>query len=427
MSGSKLSFFRQSGWLVITTTLSGFLMSLVHPILQKEMPTGAGAFATFLRRVVAPPIAQGEYGDFYTLLLLFGWLGIPAAGLQTVFAQQTALAINDEQRREVAASVRALLKGTFFLWLGSLVAVFFLQGPILSALKMSSAGPLWVTLISGLTALWTPVIMGVMQGKQDFMILGWSTILNAIGRCIGAAVLVRVLGFQAAGALIGVLLGMWIALGMALGKSTEFFCGPAPKFDWRPWLKSVVPLTLGLAASMFMVSADQFAVKAYFTEGEAGRFAAAGVVARALGAFTGPMALVMFPKIVRSAAQSEKTDVMAYALGATALMGGLAALACTLLPELPIRILYNASYLEIASLVPWFAWCFLPLTLANVLINNLLARQHFEVVPWLLVVAVGYGCALMNFHSTFLTVVQTLGTFSLLQLAVATWFTWRRR
>ncbi len=427
MSGSRLSFFRQSGWLIITTTLSGFLMSIVHPILQKEMPAGDGPIATFLRRVIAPPIEPGAYGDFYTLLLLFGWLGIPAAGLQTVFAQQTALAINEEKQRELAASVRALLRATLFLWLGSLAAVFILQGSILSGLKMSHSGPLWVTMISGLTALWAPVMMGILQGKQDFMVLGWSTILNAIGRCVGVAILVRLLGFQAAGALIGVLLGMWVALGIALGKTTEIFRGPCPKFNWRPWLKSVVPLTLGLGASMFMVSADQFAVKAYFTDVEAGRFAAAGVVARALGAFTVPMTLVMFPKIVRSAAQSEKTDVMAYALGATALMGGMAALACTLLPELPIRILYNASFLGIAPLVPWFAWCFLPLTLANVLINNLLARQHFEVVPWLLVVAVGYGCALMYFHQSFLSVVQTLGAFSLLQLTVATWFTWRRR
>jgi hypothetical protein len=71
-----------------------------------------------------------------------------------------------------------------------------------------------------------------------------------------------------------------------------------------------------------------------------------------------------------------------------------------------------------------------------VLIGSLLARARYEAVPWLLLVAAGYGMTLLYLSPRFLAagqprafamVVQTLGAFSLLLLAVAAWFAWRRQ
>lgn len=180
---------------------------------------------------------------------------------------------------------------------------------------------------------------------------------------------------------------------------------------------------------------DQLLVQSIFDKEVTGLYGAAGMIGRGLVVFTGPLMAVMFPKIVASAARSEKTNVLAQALGATALAGGLAALACTLLPELPLRIIYKPHYWSSAPLVPWFGWCMLPLTMANVLIGNLLAREQFAAVPWLVLVAAGYGAALMGQAGAFQAaeqfvafkmVVRTIGAFSLLLLGVAAWFTWAK-
>jgi hypothetical protein len=111
----------------------------------------------------------------------------------------------------------------------------------------------------------------------------------------------------------------------------------------------------------------------------------------------------------------------------TLVLGVGAALACTLFPKLPLQIIYHFSpkYWDAAPLVPWFAWCLLPLTLVNVLVNNLLARDRFEIVPWLLLVAMGYFTALATWGHDFLVIVQILGIFNLVALALAAWFTWR--
>jgi hypothetical protein len=94
-----------------------------------------------------------------------------------------------------------------------------------------------------------------------------------------------------------------------------------------------------------------------------------------------------------------------------------------------LRILYfyKPSYWQAAPLVPWFVWGMLPLTLANVLIWNLLARARYAIVPWLMVVVAVYCTVLRTFcQNSLLSVVQNLGVFSLITLAVAAWFTWKK-
>jgi O-antigen/teichoic acid export membrane protein len=166
-------------------------------------------------------------------------------------------------------------------------------------------------------------------------------------------------------------------------------------------------------------------VRHFFPQEQTAYYAAAGMIGRALVFFTQPLTQVMFPKLVRSTAQARKTDVLKQVLGITVLLGGLAALGCTIMPTLPLRVIYDKSYLDVAGpLVPWFAWCMLPLTLSNVLINSLMARGRFAAVPWLVAVAVGYGVALYFHHGSFQAVIGTLGIFGLLMVTVCVLFTW---
>jgi len=196
--------------------------------------------------------------------------------------------------------------------------------------------------------------------------------------------------------------------------------------NWGAWLRRLAPVTLGLGVGTFMLAADMIFVQAFFPASQTAYYAAAGMIGRALVYFTQPVATVMFPKLARSKATGQKSNALALALGVTALAGAGAALMCTFFPALPLRMVrYGPSYIEIsAPLIPWFAWCMLPLTLATVLINSLMAQSRFAAVPWLLAVAVGYGLTLYFHHDTFKQVIQILGIFSTLLLAVCAWFTW---
>ena len=413
---SHTTFFRQSGWLIIATVSSGVFMTATQVVASRWM-------------------TKEEYSVWFALLRVFLLMSIPSAGLQIVFAQQTAAAVTDEQHRLLAQTVRATLRATFVIWLVMAVVAFLGRNHWIALLKITNPAALWMTVLIGLASLWSPIVKGVLQGLQNFLGLGWVLILDGAGRFTAIAVIL-LLGGQAAGGMSGALIGQGVSLLVGAGLIRYLLVAPGGRMEWRPWLRRVVPLTLGIGVVQFMSNADVVFVQSVFSANQTPLYMPAAMMGLALVTFTTPLASVMFPKVVRSMALTQDTRALRQALGATALLGSVAALACTLLPKLPLRIIYfsNPNYWEAAPLVPWFVWCLLPLVLGNVLVVNLLARERFAIVPWLVLAAVGYGVALgvlrprlpaMEQLRAFRSVVQTLGTFSLLLFGVAAWFTWR--
>ena len=411
----RLAFFRQSGWMMIATTAAGGMMYAVH-MVAKQMP-------------------KEEYGVFTALLQVAALMTIPAVGLQTVFAQQVAAATSPEQHREANSTFRGVWRGIFFLWLAMVIGVAIFWKQALATLQINNPAALSMTVLIGLASMWMPLMMGMMQGRQNFLWLGWATILNGAARFGIVCLVVLAFGGWAAGAMGAVFAGLAMVIIICGWQLRDLWREAKVRVNWRGWFQRVVPLTFGLGAATFMLSADMIFTQKNFPKDQTAFYAAAGMIGRALVFFTQPLTMVMFPKLAHSAARSEKTDVLAQALGLTALAGGLAAIACTLLPSLPLRIIYDKSFFEIATpLVPWFAWCMLPLVLANVLINALLAKGRFAVVPWLALVAVGYGVALSvvgkhagalaDPQAGFKLMIQTLGVCSTALFLVCAFFTW---
>jgi O-antigen/teichoic acid export membrane protein len=409
------AFFRQSGWMMIAGVASGAMMYLVHPIIARELP-------------------KGEYGVFTTLLQVIALMGIPAVGLQPVIAQQAAAAITEEQQRVVASEFRGIFRGIFFIWLAMVVLLAVFWQSALAGLQIENSAALGIAVVVSLVSMWNPLIGGILQGRQNFFWMGWTNILNGASRFGLICLIIVILHGWAAGAMVAVLLGVVASCGIGLWRIWDVWKIPSVRVTWRNWLRRVVPLTLGLGAAMFMLSADMIFTQNFFPREQTGFYAAAGMVGRALIFFTQPLTLVMFPKLARSAATGEKSNALLLALGATVMAGSVAAIGCTLFPTLPLLVVGGKSFLVVAPLVPWFAWCMLPLTLSNVLISSLMARSRFAAVPWLVLVAVGYGVALalVGRHAGALTdtltglrmMIQTLGVFNLVLFGVCAWFTW---
>ncbi len=398
--------------------------------------TLVGGIFFYAVHIFAAKMPPDEYGVFNALLQVLNQMAIPAVGLQTIFVQQSAMADSERHRRELTGAVRSVLTGTFIIWIVAVVIVLVFQKHILEVYKIQNPVALWATLGLGLAALWTPVTTGLLQGQQNFLWLGINSMLPALVRLVMIALIVAVFGGYAAGATVGVLLSMGVGVALGLWKTRYLWSGKADPFIWTPWLWRVLPLTLGLGATTFMFTWDMIAVQRFLSD--TGLYGAAGMIGRALMFLVAPMTAVMFPKIVQSAAKAERTDVLAQALGATALLGCGAALFCTFFAEFPLRMVQGEKYIAAAPLVPWFTWCMLPLTVSNVLASNLLARQRYAVVPWLVAVAGGYGFTLWFIlklklfgvaQNTMIEnhklVIQTLGIFSTLFFLVCVWFTWK--
>jgi len=399
----RATFFRQSGWLMIANIAGGALMWAVH-FLSKAIP-------------------ETEYGLFVTLLSVA--MCIPTLPLQMVLAHQTAQAMATNRQRQLAGLIRLTWLGTFLLWVAGAAIVLLLQGHILAHWKISNPASLWITLGIVLLSLWLPIFWGVLQGGQNFLWLGWSMMLNAIGRLTVAVIAVTALGAYAAGLMTGVLVGMILAAGVAAWQTRPLWTVPSLPFEWSKILREVLPLMLGFAAFQFLFSADTMFVRNYFTEDESGFYGAAGTLARALMWLVGPLASVMFPRIVHSAAKSEKNNLMGMVFLGTGILAVAGAVSLSVLGPWIVRFVFKPSFVHVATQVlPWYAAAMIPLSLANVLLNNLLARSSGRVVVPLCLLAAGYGFALTQFHKSLVMVLQTVGLFNLVLLLICAWFTW---
>jgi O-antigen/teichoic acid export membrane protein len=398
------AFFRQSGWLMIANIGGGGMFYLVHLLSKK--------------------ISVAEYGAFGVMLAVA--MCVPNMPLQMVFAQQTAKALATGKERALAGMIRLAWLGTFALALIFAVVVVICHTHIMTAWKLPGAMGLWILLGVVMLSFWLPMFMGLMQGQQNFFWLGWVNILNAFGRLAIAATLVIFFAGASTQMIFGVCMGLAIAVGIGIWQTRGLWRLRAEPFNVRELLGQIVPLMLAFGAVQFLFTADTIYVKACFPEDDSGFYVSAGTLSRALLWLVLPLATVMFPKIVHSTAKSEKSNLLGMVMMGTIVLAAGGALGLTVLGPWVVRFAFKASYVPVATAVlPWYAWAMVPLSLANVLVNNLLARSRFAIVPALVVLAVAYGIALMYFHDSLITVLKTLGVFNILLLAVCGWFTWR--
>jgi O-antigen/teichoic acid export membrane protein len=327
---------------------------------------------------------------------------------------------------ELAGMIRLVWAGTFAIWLVVVGVVLLQQDNILNLLQIKDPLGLWLMVFSCLFAAWMPVFCGVLQGQQNFLWFGWSMLLNGVGRLGVAAVAVFAVGGYAAGMISGLLFGLMVGTAIGVWQTTAIWRTPTAPFDWRNLLAQVLPLMLGFGAFQFLFLADTMFVKSNFTGTETDAYVGAGTLSRALMWLVGPLAAVMFPRIVHSTAKSEKTNLMSAVLLGTFILSVCGVLGLWLVGPFAVRMIYPPTYADqTIALLLWYALAMVPLALANVLLNNLLARGAFRVVPVLVVLVLGYVFALSRWHDSLLTVVKVLGGFNFLLLAASAWFTYR--
>ena len=432
---NKVTFFRQSGWVALATVLGGVFLTAVHIVV-----TGPGG------------MEETEYSTFVTLLRVQLLISIPAAGIQTLLARQSAAANSPEEVRKLMATFRRVVFFVLILWLGLVATLCIIQSgndQFYEHWKVSNAVSVWLTLAVGLVSLLLPTARGILMGRQDFKNLGWSIVIDGVGR-FAAVMAAMFLGYQAAGGMAGVLIGLLCSLALSFYCIRDLPWRTNETLNWLPWLKQALPLAIGPGVLVIMFSADVLFVQETFPDTQTHFYMPVATVGLALFMFVTPMGMVMFPKLVSSQGGGKGNAALRYAFTGTFILGSLAFVILLLIPKLPLWIIYFKSpvYWQSSPLIPWYIASLFPLLLANVIIGNLLAKERLD--GWkcavLLLLAAGYVFALVNQRQqlmamtnnvamaknelasatkdAFQRVIITFGAFNLAFLTVAGLFTW---
>ncbi|MFM8877948.1 MAG: hypothetical protein ACKOKG_02260 [Verrucomicrobiota bacterium] len=433
MIESRSRFLKQSLWMIAATLGGGFGMALVHGSVSKL----GGAQVYF---------------QFKSLLAIFYVVGAAQGALWNLAARETATALTHEALDESRSQLRRIA-GTVVLIMG-VAGLALVPGATILAerLKLHSVLPLWITWALILSSLLAAIQRGILQGRQDFSGLGSMSIADGLGRFASVVLILTWISNDASGAIGGALAGTWFAMAAGYRALRPGTLPPAsPSAHQGGAARSSAgtgngfwPLFLAAAALQALTQLDNLFLQGAIPESwqrEVGsRYSPGAQIGFALSQFTVPLALVMFPKVARGAAGGDGRQAFRWTLRATAGLGGLAALGCTVLPWLPVKILLPGIPTELsAPLVPWFAWGMLAFTLANVLFSDRMAHGDFRYVPGALILAAAYAASLWGFEDSLLRgspaealqrVVQRFVVFNLALLlwagSVSAWARFRR-
>jgi hypothetical protein len=127
--------------------------------------------------------------------------------------------------------------------------------------------------------------------------------------------------------------------------------------------------------------------------------------------------------------KSEENNLFSIVVFGTAVLAFFGMLGLCVFGPLATRIVYSAKDIPgVMALIPWYAGAMVPLSMAVVMVNNLLARSKFQVVPFMVVLAIAYGFAmpfmLSHFPGRLQVPLQTIGVFNTLLFGVCAVFTW---
>ena len=394
--------------MVLSTTLAGVFMFGVH---------GLGAF-----------LGAASYGLFLALLGLVNFSTILSPGIQTVFAYETADAKSENDRLVLGRNVVGVLGFLTVLWVAIVLLVLPFQGWVLAELKIPNRAVLWVTLLVMLPHLWLPVLMGVLQGRQLFGWLGWAVIANGLGRFGAVALILVVMGGMLHWLMLGPLVGVLLAVCLSGYCCRDLFRRSSDRLEWKQWLYRAVPFALGPGIFQVFLTADSIIARASFSEIESGHYGAASLAGRGLVMFVGPLAGVMFPKLVRETSDHQGARLVRDTALATAFVVGLAVTAAfagswampsviqgaleweSLSPELRAGFeTKSAALIWIARLAPWFLAAMGPLAVANVFMSHLVANRRFRMIAGLLGVVGLYGVGLVTISFSVQTLVFWVG------------------
>jgi O-antigen/teichoic acid export membrane protein len=367
-------------------------------VLGALIAWNAGNYAFFL--IAGRLLGPADYGLVAALLSATLVVAVPAQALQFAVARLVAAPPGGDA--DLAEGIYARAWRQCALVTPVLAAVAC--GGILLAAALHSGVPVGPQLVT--VALVAPLgffflTMGVLQGRERFGGFAAGFALWGVPRPIALPILATFgMGVYAALGATG------FALLCALGCTWWLTRAPRPRREpgapeWRAFARPLIPVTVGLTGLGVLTNLDVIVGKLALDPDEAGRFAAAATLAKAVFLIPQAVSFVLLPRIAaRSAADRDTGMILGVAVALTLVAGGLASLAIWALAEPILRITYGGEFAGSADILGAYAAASTLIGALIVVINHHVGRGRNAFIWAVAGIAVLQVVLLAAFHSS---------------------------
>ncbi len=369
------------------------------------------------------PAAFADLSLIVTLLLLVSFM---TTSLAQTTAKFSAIYTADNDLGRLAA-LRSWVGRNAWIFGGVLLVLLVVGSPLwMSFFHTASVWP-FVILGIGMPVYFAQgVDRGILQGQTRFGALALSYQAEMWVRLIAALGFVA-LGWSVIGATAGLTLSLFatwlVARSAAWNLPAAGDLGPSQRRTVRTFAG---PVVLALVGQVLINNSDILIVKHFFDPVPAGQYAALALIGRIVFFATWSVVTAMFPIVAQREQRGEPhRHLLWLSLGLVAFVSTGIVGATLLTPELIVRLLFGAAYLQIAPLLWLYALTTALYALGNVVIHYRLSVGNGGGS----LLSLGAGLAqvggLWLVHSTLREVVLVqLGIMGALLAMLLAWDLW---
>jgi O-antigen/teichoic acid export membrane protein len=401
--------------------ISQFKLSLSELVKSRILHVGmglsiagivGGLLGYFYQVLIGRLLTPAEYALFTAVMALTMFTSSPLGAVNMLLARRVV-----SFRANNQLVLLPLLYWRASKWL-ALVGISFLflslafTTEIQSHLQSPTPGPIWIFgLLVALSAL--AVVNGAFfQGIQAFGLLAGTSLAGVFCKIVFSSMLI-VLGLGVVGALNGVLLSVFLVWLFGLLAITQRFHaqGSGGQLPVAPFPSgTIVPLLIANVSFVAMTQLDMVLVNYYFPSEQAGLYAAASVLGKAVLYLPGGLVIALFPMVAENHAKGHPSaHILIQVVGVTACLCGFVALMYWWLGPWLITLLYGQAYVGAGELLRWYGLAILPMTLVMVAEHFLIAKGRFLFVWLFLGIAPIQLLAIHIWHEQLLQVIATIG------------------
>lgn len=379
--------------------------------------TISSALAFILNLFLVRSLSYIDYGIFAAMISIILLLTIPAQSISAVIVRYATKFFTLNENDRAGAFYFKLFK--YLLLFCSLIIIFFVVfSPLIG--KFLHINDYSVIIVSGITvaALYLATLnIAFLQSLLMFKKLSLITVFGGLSKLLAGVFLVA-LQFKALGALLGNLMfpvftflsGLFF-LRKVIATRNAYVDIPLDDFT-----KYAFPTIIALISLSSFISTDVILVKHYFTPVDAGLYGGLSLIGRVIYYFTAPIALVMFPLVVKKHTKGEDHRSLLYlsillVLGASMFI----TIFYFLFPEFTVSIfLGGRAYYSLIPLVGFFGVFITLFSINNVFVNYFLSIRKTFVAYIVLFASILQIILIILFHETFAQILSVSISVSIL-------------
>ena len=390
--------------------------NILKPVSFLFFITAIVALINFIYNIaMSRMLGVADFGDLRALFTIVMIFAVPVTAIQTMMAKFTTEYHKTNLGKLKSLSTHTL---TFMLFLGLIFMLVFggYRHYISHYLRISSANLVALLGPLILLTLLQPIIRGIYQGLQRFILLGTNIFIGTILKLLLGVAFVY-LGLATLGALYGLIFAnILVALIFGLMLIFLFRKDKEPKGNYnRGDIYSYSGYALGVLICFSVISQiDILIVKNRFLPTEAGFYACAAIIGKGFLFLPIPVVTVLFPKVVENNKIGRSSlSILIQSLLISVLLCVIGIIICFFFPHHLIKV-FGAKYAQATHLLKIFGLAMSPFALFYVLTAYFLAEYRLKFFYYCLSVCVLGIAILFSLPKTLNQFLTVLGWYGLL-------------